>query len=90
MLGTREEAQVDHNYHAENARRGVIRHPTWTGIDQYGATVNIYPPREFPDSPDEDWNAAMNVQPLTEEDLEAAVNERLMNILTPTPVTETP
>eukprot|EP00971_Amphidinium_carterae_P029475 580205-Amphidinium_carterae.1 len=46
--------------------------------------------REFPDSPDEDWNAAMNVQPLTEGDLEAAVNERLMNILTPMPVTETP
>eukprot|EP00971_Amphidinium_carterae_P208155 4130282-Amphidinium_carterae.1 len=32
----------------------------------------------------------MNAQPLTGEDLETAVNDRLMNILTPTPVTETP
>eukprot|EP00971_Amphidinium_carterae_P352225 6492495-Amphidinium_carterae.2 len=89
MLGAREEARVEHNYHAQNAQRGVVRHPTWTGIDQYGATVHIYLPREMPDSPEPDWDAIANAQPLTGNDLETAVNERLMNILVPTPVTET-
>eukprot|EP00971_Amphidinium_carterae_P082331 1627837-Amphidinium_carterae.1 len=44
----------------------------------------------MPDSPDPDWDAIANAQPLTGEDLEAAVNDRLLNILTPTPVTENP
>eukprot|EP00971_Amphidinium_carterae_P137005 2715045-Amphidinium_carterae.1 len=48
--------------------------------------LQIYPPREMPDSSDPDWEAIANAQPLTGEDLEAAVNDRLLNILTPTPV----
>eukprot|EP00971_Amphidinium_carterae_P241556 4796337-Amphidinium_carterae.1 len=34
--------------YAKNARMGVSRHPTWTGVDQHGATVHIYPARDFP------------------------------------------
>eukprot|EP00971_Amphidinium_carterae_P091224 1805857-Amphidinium_carterae.3 len=44
----------------------------------------------MPDSPDPDWKAIVNAQPLTGEDLEVAVNERLMNILTPNSAIATP
>eukprot|EP00971_Amphidinium_carterae_P012875 253699-Amphidinium_carterae.1 len=70
--------------------RGLVLHPTWTGTDQYGATVQIYPPREMPDSPDPDWEAIANAQPLTGEELETAVTDRLLNILTPNSETATP
>eukprot|EP00971_Amphidinium_carterae_P167986 3328228-Amphidinium_carterae.1 len=54
MLSTREEAQVYHNYHSRNARMGTSRRPTWTGIDQHGATVHLYPAMELSDPPDAD------------------------------------
>eukprot|EP00971_Amphidinium_carterae_P282612 5610514-Amphidinium_carterae.1 len=77
MLETGEEAQVDHNWQAENACRE---------IDQYSATVHLSSKRNarlFRD-------AIANAQPLTEEELETAVTDRLLNILTPTSAAATP
>eukprot|EP00971_Amphidinium_carterae_P168734 3343094-Amphidinium_carterae.1 len=74
----------------ETTQRGVVRHPTWTGTDQHAATVHIYPPREVPESPDTDYEAMANALPVTQEELEDAVNERLQEILTPNTAIATP
>eukprot|EP00971_Amphidinium_carterae_P265455 5266028-Amphidinium_carterae.1 len=44
----------------------------------------------MPDSPDPDWEAIANAQPLTGEELETAVTDRLVDILTPNSGTATP
>eukprot|EP00971_Amphidinium_carterae_P257716 5115619-Amphidinium_carterae.1 len=90
VMGAIDEARTQHNYYVETAQRGVVRHPTWTGTDQYANTVHIYPPREVPETPSPDWEAMANAPPLTEEELEDAVNERLQEILTPNSTIATP
>eukprot|EP00971_Amphidinium_carterae_P184497 3662719-Amphidinium_carterae.1 len=89
MLGTREEARVDHNLYAQRAQRGIVQLPAWTGVDQYGATVQIYPPREMPGTPDTDYEAMNNALPIPEEELENSVTERLMYIQATAPSAET-
>eukprot|EP00971_Amphidinium_carterae_P171725 3404847-Amphidinium_carterae.1 len=87
FLGTSEEARVEHNQQAENAQRGLVLHPTWRGIDQHGATVQIYPPRDMPGNPG--WADVANETTRLEE-LEAAANDLLLNHLTPNSAPSTP
>eukprot|EP00971_Amphidinium_carterae_P339419 6477238-Amphidinium_carterae.1 len=62
--------------------QGVVRSPMWTGVDQHGDTVHLYPSGESPDLSEPDWEDITDAQPLTREELQ--------EILTPNSARATP